>query len=102
MKVKCVYRGNWVKMFKYVRKYWWSKKKKKKSTGPKYGDILTVESHYYVEGNMFYQFIEWPSLSNDDQRGFLATCFKPIDEEKAQFEEVTYSEIKKEVPVSAN
>lgn len=102
MKVRCIASGSWIAAGQFVRKHWWSKKTPRRIAGPKRGDILTVEGEYWNEGSKYYQFMEWPKSDDEARRGYDSDCFKPIDEEQAQFEEVTFSEIKKEVPVSAN
>lgn len=96
MKVICTNGGNWYSLHGYIKKHWWSKKKNEPVNGPKKDEVLTVIEEDYDEGEKYYRFMEWP------KRAYLSKYFRPIDEEQAQFKEVTYSEIKKEVPVSAN
>lgn len=99
MKVKCISAGAWQVYGVFTRKHWWSKKTPKPAKGPKKDDIVSVEDEHWHEGEKYYRLVEWPTPPGT---GYDAACFKPIDEEQAQFEEVTFSEIQKEVPASAN
>lgn len=99
MKVRCTNDKGWVFSDVFIKKWPWSKKKNKPWKGPKKGDIVTVVNEYWNDGEKWYRLMEWPVPNNG---GYNSKHFTPIDEEQAKFEEVTYSEIKKEVPVSAN
>lgn len=97
MKVICIGGdGTWYNPSEYRKTFPWSKKRWVYRPGPKKDDVLVVEGDGFDEHGKFYVFAEWP------ERKFNAKCFKPLPESTAEFKEVTYSEIKKEAPVSAN
>lgn len=97
MKVICIGgNGEWYNPAEYHKKFPWSKKRFVYRPGPKKDDILLVEETGTDEYGDFYVFAEWPG------RQFNAKCFKPLPESTTEFKEVTFSEIKKEAPVSAN
>lgn len=101
MKVRCTADGSWHYERWYSVLFFWRARSRKWAKGPKKGDIVTVQREYWSEGEKFYNLVEWP-LVDGMLPGYDATCFEPLQELATEFEEVTYSEIKKEVPVSAN
>jgi hypothetical protein len=101
MKVRCTAEGEWsfkktvkkkvlgfistgVKEVKYVAK------------GPKLGEIVTVSSSFWSDGQEYYRLVEWPRYDNG---GYNSKHFEPLEE---NMEEVSYEEIKKKHKVSAN
>lgn len=97
MKVKCIVEGGmWFTVGKFYYTGIWPFKKKHQvySSGPIHGDILTVASEYWDEGEKYYKFVEWPGGS-----GFTSHSFEPIDE---TYEEVKYSAIVKQKAPSVN
>lgn len=64
--------------------------------GPKNGDIVTVISSDWDEGQEYYQLKEWPT---EPEAGWDAAEFVPLQE---NFEKVSFEEIKKEKPISVN
>lgn len=97
MKVKCINSsGEWVE---FKKKSFFRKEKWVKSTGPKYGDIVTVTEQTYHEGVLYYEFLEWPSKKPADPDTWIAEMFTPLQE---QLQAVTYSELISDKPVSAN
>jgi hypothetical protein len=62
--------------------------------GPKYKDEITVTNEFWADGILWYNIKEWPPY------GYHSKYFKPIEEQKeeSKMKEVTYKEIKKQVP----
>jgi len=73
MKVFCINDLGW---YKEVKRFF--RIKKVDCNGPDYGDILTVTREYYDEGELYYDFLEWPPKNGND--GFQARCFIPLSE----------------------
>lgn len=97
MKVVCINKSGWhkKKFMPVTTSFFWGLKKVTTqvitdmiSNGPRYGDILEVQSTYNAPGVdcneilLYYMFKEWP------EEGYVARAFRPIDEsEEAEAEE---------------
>lgn len=96
MKVKCIANAShWSRKGMFTRKWPWSKKVPVPAKGPGYGDFVTVENEYHSDGEKYYNLYEWPGVG-----GYEAKWFVPIEENKKQEKEVTFSEIQKELPAT--
>lgn len=100
MKVICIGHLHWYYENRWRRRFFWSKKEPVYTTGPKKDDIVTVESEYWSEGKKYYRLVEWPKPNGG---GYNSEFFRPLQESTTDLKEVTFTEIKKEVPaVSEN
>lgn len=96
MKVVCILDGEWYYKGKWYKRFFWSKKRRIKATGPKKDEVSTVESEYWRDGEKYYRLVEWP---RDDNGGYDAAAFRPLQESTTEYKEVTFTEIKKETPI---
>lgn len=92
MKVRCVNDSGWVQT---NRTFLFFNLKDKEVKGPSEGDVVTVLSDGWCEGEKFYKLLEWPV--GDDETGWCATCFVPLEE---KFEKVKLEEIKETASVN--
>jgi hypothetical protein len=91
MKVVCTQEVDWFFRYVFTRRFWWSRKKPVKTSGPKKGEVVTVESEYWSNGKRFYILVEWTN------GGYESIFFKPL--ENGVYEEVTFSKIVEKEPV---
>lgn len=72
---------------------------KERMPGPKRGDIVTKMGERTIGGELYFILKEWP-----DPEGYKAEAFVPLNKtsQKEEMKTVTFTEIEKELPVSAN